>query len=241
MPRKPVLHAELWHFESFRLSQDAFTAARALANSRQPLALITAEAGEGKTFNAEYFANSNPDTKIAVCPPREILTTRSLLVAIANAVGLTNQPAYAGKLFEALISHCSRNNFFLVLDEADRLTASKCDLLRELAEQSDTAVCFLGCPGILSVLARVPATHHRIGFAFSVPPVGHEDLTKALRGFDAETVAEIYNQTRGNIRHLEALLKLVSNLRTRGTDERPNVTPAVIRRLAGRFLMKGAA
>lgn len=240
MPRKPVLHPAVWPFESFRYAQDAFVSARQLANSRQPLSLITAEAGEGKTFSAEYFASANPDTKIAVCPPRELLTTRSLLVAVARAVGMTNQPIYATRLFEALVSYLSREQLFLVVDEADRLTSSKCDLLRELAEQSDTAICFLGCPGVQSVLARVPATHHRIGFAFAIPPVRQDDLQQALTGFDAETIAEIYNQTRGNIRHLEALLGLVAKLRGTG-DKKPVVTPAIIRRLANRFLMKGAA
>lgn len=241
MPRKPVLHADLWNFDSFRLAQDAFNAAHELANSRQPLSCITAQAGEGKTFNAEYFAAAHPDTRIAVCPPRDLSKgPRPLLAAIAGAVGLTDQHAYATHLFADLVSRLSRSKYFLVVDEADRLTASKADLLRELAEQSDTAICFLGCPSLLSVLARVPATHHRIGFAFEIPPVHEADIQVALKGFDAETVAEIYNQTRGNIRHLEALLKLVGQLRGRG-PEPPKVTPAIIRRLAGRFLMKGAA
>ena len=240
MPRKQVLHPDLWHFESFRLGQAAFAEAKALANSRQPLAVVTAEAGQGKTFNAEYFANANPDTRIAVCPPREILTARSLLSAIAQATGLHDQPYQTGRLFERLVSHLIAVKSFVILDEADRLTASLADLLRELAEQADTAICFLGCPGLLSTLSRVAATHHRIGFAFSIPTVGEQDITQALKDYDAETVAEIYNQTRGNIRHLEALLKQVSRLRSRG-DQKPVVTPTIIRRLAGQFLLKGAA
>lgn len=240
MPRKSVLHPDVWHFESFTLAQAAFTEAKALANSRQPLALVTAEAGEGKTFNAEYFANAHPDTRIAVCPPREILTARSLLVALAGATGLHDQPWQTGKLFDRLVSHLIAVKSFVIIDEADRLTSSLADLLRELAEQADTAICFLGCPGVLSVLARVPATRHRIGFAFAIPPVREADIARALDGFDSDTITEIYNQTRGNIRHLEALLKQVGRLRGRG-DQKPQVTPVVIRRLASQFLLKGAA
>jgi len=242
MPRRrPVVTPNVWRVAAFEQTITALEAARNLASSRRPLSLITAPAGSGKTFAAEWYAEHHSGVKLAVCPPRDILTAKSLLGAVGASVGIADDAFtknYA--LFVAVCDALAAAGAFLIVDEADRLYASNADLLRELAEVSHTAVCYLGCPGVRATLARVPATHHRIGLSYSVPPVELRDLEQILFGkFEAVVVKEIYEQTSGNLRHLEALLDLLD--RVQATGKRADITPKVVKLTAARYLLQEAA
>ena len=148
MPRRrPVVTPNVWRVSAFEQTLTALQAARGLSTGRRPLSLITAPAGSGKTFAAEWYAGHNPGVKLAVCPPRDLLTAKTLLQAVAAASGLEPQSYRRNSdLFEAIAETLAGTDSFLIVDEADRLLASNADLLRELAEVSNTAVCYLGCP-----------------------------------------------------------------------------------------------
>ena len=240
MPRRPVLKPAVWSVPAFRDTVKAFELAAELATGRRPLSLITAPAGSGKTFTAEWYCEQHRDARLAVCPPRELLSARSLLEAISRAISYPESHWRVAALFDNLAGALSLRHTFLILDEADRLTAGCADMLRELADNSDIALCFLGCPGTLSVLARVPATHHRVGFSHSIPPVALADV-QSIYGdrYDEATLAEIYEVTGGNLRHLEAIPPLLDKVR-RGGEPVP-ATPKLVRTIAQRFLLRGAA
>jgi DNA transposition AAA+ family ATPase len=240
MPRRPVLKPAVWPIPAFQETAKALQLASELATSRRPLSLITAPAGSGKTFAAEWYAEQNRSCKIAVCPPAYLLSARSLLEAVAGAIGYTETHWRVAALFDNLVAYTANRHIFLVLDEADRMNSRAADLLRELAEDADLALCFLGCPGTLATLARVPATHHRIGFRFEIPPVELADVARILDGrYDDATVEEIFEQTGGNLRHIEAVIALVDKAESGG--RRATASPKLVRALAHRYLLKAVA
>jgi hypothetical protein len=210
MKRRPVLKPNVWNVPAFKHTVAALTACRELGSGRRPLGLITAPAGDGKTFAAEWYLQSQKPGSVrhAFCPPKSILNTRSLLERLFEACGKTACSVRNSSLFDELAIWLRSEHAFLIVDEADRLRSAEVDLLRELAEVSGVALCLMGCPGILATLERVPAARHRIGFWFQVPPVCEQDLQKVLSGqFEASVIDAIFSHTHGNLRHVEALIE----------------------------------
>ncbi len=238
---------QIWKVRPFDELINAFEAVRKVAVPRRPLGMITGMAGVGKTFAAEVFAaNADGDVTIVTVPPRDILTPRILLNSIADALGMEHE-AYLRKneLFEALGGVISERNVFLIIDEADRMHSSNADMLRELAETTGQPLCFLGCPSLECILARVPATHHRIGFRHHVMPVEQADIEEALinkaldpdgvRRIGQDTAQAIWECTKGNLRHTESLVHLLRGA-TRKDGTHVECTPAVVKQLNKRFL-----
>lgn len=217
MKRRPVLKPNVWNVPAFKHTVAALNACRELGSGRRPLGLITAPAGDGKTFAAEWYVQSqkNGQVRHAFCPPKSIMTTRSLLERLYESIGHVACASRNSALFDSLAIYLRAESTFLIVDEADRLRSGEVDLLRELAEVAGVAICLMGCPGILATLERVPAARHRIGFWFQVPPVCEADLHKVLDGtFEPAVVDAIFAHTHGNLRHVEALIENLSLVRS---------------------------
>lgn len=213
MKRRPVLKPNVWNVPAFKHTVSALAACRELGTTRQPLGLITAPAGDGKTFAAEWYVQANQRVAHAFCPPKLLLTTRSLAERLYESVGKQCPPGRNAAIYDELAIYLRAERTFLIVDEADRLGAAEVDLLRELSELAGIPITLMGCPGILATLARVPAARHRIGFHFTVPPVAEADLHKLFDGqFSPEVVAALYRHTHGNLRHVESLLENLSSL-----------------------------
>ena len=237
----------VWKVQPFNDLYTAFQSVRDAAVPQRPLGLITGPAGTGKTYTANVFAKNEQGVVIVTTPPRDILTPRNLLDAIA--VELDLEPGgfrTKGDLFDAIVDRLIEIKPFIIIDEADRLYPSNADLLREIAELSRQPLCFLGCPKVEATLARVEATHHRIGLRHSVRPVEAEDLAVALVGsyagsdrtrrLDDVAVQAIYDCTHGNLRHVQAILRLLYGAVDKTKNAPAEPTPQVIRALNRRFL-----
>ena len=241
---------EVWNVKAFQELYTALDAVRKVAVRQRPLGLVTGPAGSGKTFTANvYVANAKADAVLVTTPPRDILTARIMLESIAIAMGIEPQSyRLKSELYDAVLDAVQERNAFLIIDEADRLRASNADMLREIAEVTGKPLCYLGCPTVEAILARVPATHHRIGFRHSVLPVELDDLETALvnraldadgkRKLDRETVSAIYDCTRGNLRHVESLVHLLRVAQRQGAPV--ELTPTVVKQLNKRFLRQAA-
>lgn len=241
----------IWKVRPFDELMTAFAAVRQVAVKQRPLGMVTGAAGSGKTFCAEVYRRNEKGVVIVTVPPKDITTTRVLLDEIAVALDI--EPAsYIRKnaLFNALVDALTDNPRFIIVDEADRLRPGNADVLRELAELSGQPICYLGCPALEAVVARVPATHHRIGFRHNVRPVELEDVETALVGrsldpdgrrkLDRETVGAIFDATRGNLRHMESLVHLLKGARKRDGQTPYEVTPQVVQVLNARFQRRAA-
>lgn len=236
----------IWKVRPFEELMQAFASVRAVAVKQRPLGMVTGAAGSGKTFAAEIFRRNNPGVVIVTVPPKDLLTPRILLDELALALEIEPQSyRFKAELFSAIVDSLLANPRFLIVDEADRLRPGLADMLRELAELSGQAVCFLGCPATDAILAKVPATHHRIGFRHNVRPVELEDVEGALIGkaleasgarkLDKATVDAIFECTRGNLRHIESLVHLLRGARNAKTGQPYELTPTAVQLLNRRF------
>ena len=237
---------QIWKVRPFDELMQAFASVRAIFVPRRPLGLVMGAAGSGKTFAAQVFAKNERDVVIVTVPPKDILSARLLLDELAVALDMEPQSyRYRADLFFALVDSLVAHPRFLIIDESDRLRPSLADLLRELAELSGQPLCYLGCPAVDAIVARVPATHHRIGFRHNVKPVELEDVEAALinkalepdgrRRLDQATVDAIFECTRGNLRHMESLVHLLRGARSQRTGQVYDITPSTVQVLNRRF------
>lgn len=242
--RRPVnvdgTRLDIWTVKPFQNLYSAFGAVQSIAVQIRPLGLITGAAGVGKTFAASVYAHNTPNTIVVTVPPRDVLTPRLLLDEIAVAIGL--EPAgYRTKsaAFLGIADQLADNRPYLIVDEADRLRPSNADMLRELAELSGAPLCLLGCPFLEAVLARVPATHHRIGYRHHARPCDINDIRGALRGrklsdgrqLQDSVIDAIWDVSRGNLRHVQSLIQVMAAAVDDRTGLAKDITPDFVRQI----------
>lgn len=238
MSRRRTAHENIWRFACYQRTQQALQMAQELVGQPQPLSVITGLAGAGKTFCAEHYVARNGHARIGVCPTKHLSTPRTILLAVAEAVGVRERPGYTQPLYEAVRARLAGGQLFVILDEADQLRAADMDLLRYLAEEADAAFCFLGCPSVLTVLAQRPALQRRVGVYYDIPAASPAEVERMLSSrFDEATVGEIYRQTGGNLGHLERMLRFLEGPEQRGLQ----ITPQRIQEGAARYLLGAVA
>jgi DNA transposition AAA+ family ATPase len=123
---------------------------------------------------------------------------------------------------------------FLIVDEAERMSGALLDLVRDVAQDSRTPICLVGQPEVIATLARVPATHHRIGFRYKMQEVLLADYSATLMGESTETIQAIYLETQGNLRHLDRVLALLADDNLKGKT----ITPTIVKALAQQFMYR---
>lgn len=252
-PRFEDRDVEVWNLRPFKELLSGFAAVRNVAVPRAPLGLIIGDAGLGKTFCANVYAvNQKAEVIIATTPPRDILTARILLDSIADALGLEPRSyRYKSEVFDAICSQIIERDVYTIIDEADRLRSSNADMLREIAEVTSRPLCFLGCPSVESVLARVAPTHHRIAFRHLVKPTDAADLQAALAGrsldahtgrkLTAEVVDAIFDVTKGNLRNIDRIVHLMRGAQQKSTGAPVDATVETVRYFAKQYLYQRAA
>ncbi len=114
----------------------------------------------------------------------------------------------------------------IVIDEAERLSPTGVEWLRDHHDRTTIALILIGMPGIEKQFARYPQLYSRIGFAHQYRPLGQEELLFVLDRYwrrlghtldpddftDAQAVAAIQRITRGNFRLLERLLPQIERV-----------------------------
>src|SRR5699024_5839933 len=64
----------------------------------------------------------------------------------------------------------------IIIDEIDRLKIQHLEQLRDIYDQSDLAISFIGMPGIEKRLARYPQLYCRIGFAHEFDRLSKDEI-----------------------------------------------------------------
>lgn len=114
-----------------------------------------------------------------------------------------------------------RANFveLLIIDEADRLSTTGLEYLRDIFDRNGIELILIGMPGIDKRLSRYPQLYSRVGFAHLYRPLQDDELTFVLTRrwrqlgvglddadfTDVQAVAAIVRITRGNFRLLNRL------------------------------------
>ena len=107
----------------------------------------------------------------------------------------------------------------LVIDEADRLSPTALEHLRDRFDRAPLGLLLIGMPGIDKRLSRYPQLYSRIGFAHQYRPLGADELAFVLTRHwrklglsldpedftDAQALAAIARITRGNFRLVHRL------------------------------------
>lgn len=107
----------------------------------------------------------------------------------------------------------------LVIDEAERLSATALEYVRDAFDRADIGLLLIGMPGIEKRMARYPQLYSRVGFAHHYRPLQGDELsfvlTRHWRQFgltlddadftDHQAIAAMARITGGNFRLLHRL------------------------------------
>jgi DNA transposition AAA+ family ATPase len=114
----------------------------------------------------------------------------------------------------------------IIVDEAERLSMTAVEYLRDLFDRRSIGLILIGMPGIDQRLSRYPQLYSRVGFAHSYRPLQDEELTFVLTRrwrqlgldlddadfTDAQAVAAIVRITGGNVRLVHRLFVQIERI-----------------------------
>jgi DNA transposition AAA+ family ATPase len=114
----------------------------------------------------------------------------------------------------------------LVFDEAERLSATALEFIRDIFDQKGVGVILIGMPGMEKRLSRYPQLYSRVGFAHHYRALAGEELTFVLTRHwrslgiglddadftDAQAIASIARITGGNFRLLHRLFVQIERI-----------------------------
>lgn len=114
----------------------------------------------------------------------------------------------------------------LIFDEAERLSITALELIRDIFDQKGVGVILIGMPGMEKRLSRYPQLYSRVGFAHHYRALAGEELTFVLTCHwrslgidlddadftDAQAIASIARLTSGNFRLLHRLFVQIARI-----------------------------
>jgi DNA transposition AAA+ family ATPase len=114
----------------------------------------------------------------------------------------------------------------IIIDEAERLSTTALEYLRDLFDRKNVGMILIGMPGIDKRLSRYPQLFSRVGFAHAYRPLQNEELTFVLTRrwrqlgldlddadfSDAQAVATIVRITGGNFRLVQRLFVQIERI-----------------------------
>lgn len=114
----------------------------------------------------------------------------------------------------------------LIIDEAERLTPTALELLRDRHDREHLSMILIGMPGIDQRFRHYPQLYSRLGFSHHYRTLGREELLFVLDRHwkrlgrtldpddftDAQAIASIERITRGNFRLLERLFPQIARV-----------------------------
>jgi DNA transposition AAA+ family ATPase len=128
----------------------------------------------------------------------------------------------------------------LIIDEAERLSTSALEHLRDMFDRTPLGLMLIGMPGIDKRMARYPQLYSRVGFAHHYRPLQGDELTFVLTRHwrqlglsldsadftDTQAIAAISRITSGNFRLLHRLFVQIERILL--INERTVITEDVV-------------
>ncbi len=122
--------------------------------------------------------------------------------------------------------HHTRFVELVVIDEAERLSTTALEYMRDLFDRHGMGLILIGMPGIEKRMSRYPQLYSRVGFAHQYRPLQDEELTFVLTRrwhqlglglddadfTDAQAVAAIVRITGGNFRLVHRLFVQIERI-----------------------------
>ncbi len=114
----------------------------------------------------------------------------------------------------------------LIVDEAERLSVTALELIRDLFDRRGVGVILIGMPGMEKRLSRYPQLYSRVGFAHHYRPLQGDELSFVLTRHwrklgltldeadftDTQAIASIARITGGNFRLLHRLFVQIERI-----------------------------
>lgn len=214
------------------------------------IGLCFGPAGVGKTLSARRYTHwDNAETLLREWGPRAdsdaaiyaaLARSRAVLYTPTTTTTLRQFDRDLDQLFtrvdicidqhirpnQKMVSPQPRYVDLLVIDEADRLSATALEHLRDRFDRSPLGLLLIGMPGIDKRLSRYPQLYSRIGFAHPYRALAAEELTFVLNRHwrrlgltldpedftDAQAMADVTRITRGNFRLLHRLFVQIERI-----------------------------
>ena len=131
-----------------------------------------------------------------------------------------------GKITTTVVPRTIDFTELIIIDEAERLTPTALELLRDLHDRHHVALMFIGMPGIDQRFRHYPQLYSRLGFSHRYRALAQEELLFVLTRHwkrlgrtldpedftDAQAIAAIERITRGNFRLLERLFPQIGRV-----------------------------
>jgi DNA transposition AAA+ family ATPase len=216
------------------------------------IGLCFGPAGVGKTLSARRHANWElAEPLLQTWGPREP-SDENVYAALARSRTVFHTPTVGGTLRElrkdldlmtSRVDSCiqqdrsttsdgkrvvSRASMveLMIIDEAERLSTSAVDYLRDIFDRTAIGLMFIGMPGIEKRMTRYPQLYSRIGFAHHYRPLQGDELTFVLTRHwrklglsldsadftDTQAIAAISRITSGNFRLLHRLFVQIERI-----------------------------
>jgi len=213
--------------------------------THRTIGLCFGPAGVGKTLSARRHANWDlAEPLLQTWGPREP-SDETVYAALARSRTVFHTPTVGGTLRElrkdldlltSRVDICikqhgsptsdgkcfvSRDSMveLIIIDEAERLSTSAVEHLRDVFDRTNIGLMLIGMPGIEKRLARYPQLYSRVGFAHHYRPLQGDELTFVLTRHwrklglsldhadftDTQAIAAISRITSGNFRLLHRL------------------------------------
>ena len=220
--------------------------------THRTIGLCFGPAGVGKTLSARRHANWDlAEPLLQTWGPREP-SDETVYAALARSRTVFHTPTVGGTLCElrkdldlltSRVDICikqhgsptsdgkcfvSRDSMveLIIIDEAERLSTSAVEHLRDVFDRTNIGLMLIGMPGIDKRLARYPQLYSRVGFAHHYRPLQGDELTFVLTRHwrklglsldhadftDTQAIAAISRITSGNFRLLHRLFMQMERL-----------------------------
>ncbi|PFG42036.1 hypothetical protein ATJ88_0686 [Isoptericola jiangsuensis] len=189
------------------------------------------EWGRRTDDDLKYYAAANRTRTVFYTPEvmprhREIMRDIDLLRTRLGVCVDEHRRAAGSGTGKGGTSDLRRWTELLIIDEAERLTPTILEILRDLHDRQQVPILFIGMPGIDKRFAHYPQLYSRLGFSHQYRTLGREELLFVLGRYwkqlglsldpedftDAQAIATIERITRGNFRLLERLFPQISRV-----------------------------
>jgi len=231
-----------------------FTEFANAVRAERTIGICHGDAGVGKTNSARRYANwdtlepylatwgprSYDDIKhytlanrarTVFCTPEVVPRHRELIRDIDNwvirlGVCVDEHQRAVGKVTDTRVGDATRWVELLIVDEAERLTPTALEMLRDRHDRTRIAIILIGMPGIDQRFRHYPQLYSRLGFSHRYRALGRDELLFVLDRHwkrlgrslnpddftDAQSIAAIERITRGNFRLLERLFPQINRV-----------------------------
>ena len=200
------------------------------------LALITGAHGAGKTAAMKFFAH-HEDVIYWEC--RAGYQPKHLLADIAEALAVN--PGQGWRMQTSIVTQqLAEHPHLFLLDEAQRLNYDSLDLLKYVGDNSGSTFVLAASPSLEKRIERWPDIASRCPVRAYITPIELTEFLELYRNddFTIESLTEIHRVTKGVMRTIKALLRVIDeeitdfNNRTGATTTRADLAAGHIRMIA---------